>query len=692
VKSTWQSLLSGSNELVLIGGTVGILVVLFAPIPSWALDFLLLVNFALALLVLLVTFYTEKPLEFSTFPSLLLMTTLLRLALNISSTRLILDDAFAGKVIDAIGTYVIGGNYVIGLVVFLILVVVQYVVVTNGAQRVAEVAARFTLDSLPGKQMSIDADLNMGIIDQDEAKRRRSKLEKESNFYGAMDGASKFVKGDAIAGIIIILINIIGGLSIGIVQLDMPWQEALHRYTLLTVGDGIVTQIPSLVIAVATGIIITRAATDARLGMEINKQFAAHPRALFLVAATLVGVGLLPGVPLLPVGVLVAVLVALGWLASRNSPKESAEDDAASESAATPATDAESLQQIAVSTPFTLHLGLDLHARFVNAATDFEQRAALIRKQVARELGFLPPVLTIKSDSRLAKDAYCVQVYGVDVGRADLEPDALLAISTSGERVALEGTETREPTYGLPARWIEPASAARARAAGCAVVEPDTVLLTHASELAWRHSPEFLTRAETERMLDRRRSEMGTLIDELIPGVLSYSDVQRVLQALLRERVAIGNLEAILEVLVDVGRQVKVVDELVEHVRRRLGGQICARLRDGKPELKVMTLAPELERNLLTLARQRDSALSLLAPADFEALVDRIGSESDRMLRNALPPVLLCAGALRRPLRNMLGRAVPHLHIVAIDEVAYHAHVLSAAVITIESRSVKEAA
>lgn len=690
MKSTWRALLNGGNELFLIGGTIGVLAILFTPIPSWALDSLLLVNFSLALLVLLVTFYTEKPLEFSTFPSLLLMTTLLRLALNVASTRLILDDAFAGKVIDAIGMHVIGGNYVIGLVVFLILVVIQYVVVTNGAQRVAEVAARFTLDSLPGKQMSIDADLNMGIIDQDEAKRRRSSLERESSFYGAMDGASKFVKGDAIAGIIIIAINIVGGLSIGIVQKGMPWQEALHRFTLLTVGDGIVTQIPSLVIAVATGIIITRAATDARLGQEINSQFASHPKALILVAATLLGVGMLPGVPLAPVLLLVIVLAVLGYLAERS--RRSRQQEHAEEGRDETGHDEVVVKDAAPSSQFVLLLGSDLHLRYINATSDFELRAGLVRKQILRELGFLPPILSIRLDGRLGATTYSIQSYGVEVGRAEVEPDALLVINASGEHIAVEGKETREPTYGLPAKWVEKGLAARARSMGCAVVEPDTVLLTHLSELAWRHAQDFLTRAETERLLERKRSEMGTLLDELIPGVLSYSDVQRVLQALLRERVAIGNLEAILEVLVDVGRQVKVVDELVEHVRKRLGGQICARLRDGKEELEVMTLSPELERQLMSPFRQGEAALSALTPLDLEKLIEKVAEESARFLRRGRAPVLVCAAPLRRLIRNALWRASPHLHVVSIEEVAYQAGVISTALIAMESREVKAVA
>lgn len=696
MKSKISLLLGGINELALVVGMIGILVVLFTPIPPALLDFLLLLNFAAALMILLVTFYTEKPLGFSTFPSLLLMTTLFRLSLNISATRLILSNAHAGKVIDSVGTYVVGGNYVIGLVVFLILIVVQYVVVTNGAQRVAEVAARFTLDSLPGKQMSIDADLNMGIIDQEEAKQRRAQLEKESNFYGAMDGASKFVKGDAIAGIIIILINIIGGLSIGIVQHGMSWQEALHRYTLLTVGDGIVTQIPSLIIAVGTGIIITRAATDTRLGQEISNQFSSHPRAMLIVAAALLLVGLLPGVPLTPVIALALLLGGLAWFAMRKSVKAavaSLEKELLENNAAiSTSSDEGSLYKLTTVAPFQLLMGREVAARYQTAASELEQRLDMLRKQLTRELGLVLPQVTVRQENRLTKLAYEIHVYGVNVGSGELDPDGLLAINPGGERVKLEGKETREPTYGLPAQWIAPSLAGTARSAGYTLVEPETVLVTHVQELSKRHAPEFLTRAETERLIDRRRADLGSLIDDLVPTILSYSDIQRVLQQLLKEHVAIHNLEAILEVLADSGRQIKSAEELAERVRERLGSQICEQLRDSKQELHVITLAPELERHLLTMAKQRESGFSLLSPMDLDVFITKIASECEKLMRKGRSPVLLCAPPLRRVLRNMLWRATPHLHLISINEVTYHAKILSAAVVALESAVTQEVA
>lgn len=689
MKSLWLNLWQGSNDLLLVLGMIGILLVLFTPIPPGVLDFLLLTNVSIALLILLVTFYTDKPLGFSTFPSLLLMTTLFRLALNVSATRLILNQGNAGKVINAIGTYVVGGNYVVGLVVFLILIVVQYVVVTNGAQRVAEVAARFTLDSLPGKQMSIDADLNMGIIDQEEAKRRRSQLERESNFYGAMDGASKFVKGDAIAGIIIIMINIVGGLTIGIAQNHMSWADALHRYTLLTVGDGIVTQIPSLVIAVGSGIIITRAATDARLGQEITKQIAANPKTLAIVALALIGLGFMPGLPLLPIAILTLAMAGMAFLAIRKRAVDTTKpvsDEVAEETQKT-----ETLYELMNIEAFEIQLGSGLATHFLAASASLETRVENLRKQFAKDYGFALPRLHASAQASLAPNEYVIVIHGVPAARGELEPQLLLAINPGGERPRFEGRETREPTYGLPAQWLAPHLRQQARAAGYTLVEPDSVLLTHLSELARKHAADFLTRAETERLIDARKQELGALIDELFPTVLSFSDVQRVLQGLLREQVSIRPLPGILEVLADAGRHTKNPDELVERAREHLGSFICDRLSDDNQQLHVLTIAPELERNMMQSLRQRETGL-LLPPGDIDRFIVKVAQLSEQLLLRNTQPVLLCAAPLRRALRHLLWRAVPHIHILAVSEVVTHARVLSAGVVELDGQRSLESA
>ncbi|WP_262880409.1 flagellar biosynthesis protein FlhA [Pseudomonas paralcaligenes] len=676
----WKRVLSEGNDLLLAVAVIGVLLVLFTPIPTGLLDLLLLTNFAVALLVLLVTFDTDKPLSFSTFPSLLLMTTLLRLALNIAATRLILTDGDAGKVIGAVGTHVVGGNYVIGFVVFLILVVVQYVVVTSGAQRVAEVAARFTLDSLPGKQMSIDADLNMGIIDQDEAKRRRSQLERESNFYGAMDGASKFVKGDAIAGIVIIAINIIGGLSVGILQKGMSWGEALHHYTLLTVGDGIVTQIPSLIIAVAAGIIITRAATDARLGEELGRQVSSYPKTLVVVAVVTLLLMMLPGLPMLPLLLLFLAFSGAAWYSFRKLNKSKSGQDAESDADADE--EGEGAEQTGGET-FELRLSADLAAQVLTATSTLNLRIENMRKQFARDYGFSLPQLHVQLEKKLQAGTYQVCIRGASVASGELELDKVLAINPGGVTLTLEGRATKEPTYGLNAQWIVPALRSQARSAGYTLVEADTVLLTHLSELAKRYAPDFLSRAETERLVERKRAALGSLVDELVPQVLSYSDIQRVLQLLLKEQVPIRGLETILEVLVDLGRSNKNTDDLAERVRERLGAALYERLLDQGGELNVLTLAPQLEGYMLSAARQREAGGGgpLLPAQELDRFVAAVAKEAERQLVGNRQPVLLCAAPLRRVLRAFLWRAVPHMAVLSVNEIGQHARVTSAGMI-----------
>ena len=676
-----SQLWSGKRDMVLVALMIGILMVLFTPIPAPFLDFLLVINITLALLILLATFFTETPLKFSTFPTILLLATLFRLALNVSATRLILEGADAGRVINAIGAFMVGGNYVVGLVVFLILVVVQYVVVTNGAQRVAEVAARFTLDSMPGKQMSIDADMNMGLIDEHEARRRRAQIEKEASFYGAMDGATKFVKGDAIAGIIIILINITAGLAVGIAQLGMSWTDAVSRYTLLTIGDGIVTQIPSLVIATATGIIITRAAADAQLGKEIPRQIFADPRSLMVVAAALFVLLLLPGFPILPVLAVLAGVVAIALVSSRNRAQapEKSEDKTAS-SAGKPG---EELQQLMRIEPVEVALGPTLTVALLGEGADFGDRIATLRKQFAQEFGFILPKVHLGPKPELAADAYELLVHGNRVGQGELLVDRVLAINPGGQRARLEGQETRDPAYGLPAQWIDKAHRATARSAGYTLVDPDTVLMTHFSEAAKRHAPDLLTRAETERLVNRIRDQHASLIDELIPNVLSYSDVQKVLQLLLREQVSIRNMESILEVLVDAGKSTKSAEDLAERVRERLGVSICQKLSDPKGELHVLTLAPEVERSLLGTLRGTEAKAPMFSDmAQLDGFMKNLARQSEAMMSKSLQPILLCPSPIRRSMRSLMQRSLPYVSVLGLNEVPTSAVVRSFAALS----------
>jgi flagellar biosynthesis protein FlhA len=659
-------LFAEQTELVLVIMLAGVLLVLFAPIPPGLLDLLLITNFSCALLILLLTFYMGRPLEFSTFPSLLLVATLFRLGLNVSATRLILSRADAGHVIGAIGQYVVGGNYVIGLIVFLVLIVVQYVVVTNGAQRVAEVAARFTLDAMPGKQMSIDADLNMGLIDQAEARGRRREIEKEANFYGAMDGASRFVKGDAIAGILIIVVDIIGGLAVGVGQNGMSWSDALHTYTLLTVGDGIVTQVPALVIATATGIIVTRAASDARLGAEVSRQILGQPRTIALVGLVLLALGALPGIPLLPVLAVATVMGALFWYA-----RSRGESDVAAVASAVPGADKpEDLYRSLKVEPVEIAIGSALVPLVGEEGTVLAEKLSSIRKQYALEMGVVLPLVRVRDDRRLAPHRYEVLVFGTRVAEGEIQPERLLAINPGGQRPVLEGQTAVDPAYRLPAVWVAADKRAAARSAGYTVVDAFTVFITHIAEVLKQNAHNLITRAETDRLVARVREQQASLVEELIPKVLSLGDVQRVLQGLVRERVPIRNMDAILEVMADHGSKTKEPEALTELVRERLGRTICQQLTDPQGELQVLTLDPAVEQSMAAAVRPIEEKPTLvLEPRVAEQVLRRLSEEVERMARRELRPVLLCAPSLRRHVRRLTERLVPQLAVLSLNEV-----------------------
>ncbi len=661
-----RKIVGNNADVILVLMMMGILVVLFTPIPSQLLDFLIIANFSFALLVLLLTFYMSRPVEFSTFPSILLIATLFRLSLNIAATRLILSNADAGHVINAIGSFVIGGNYVIGLIVFLILIVVQYVVVTSGAQRVAEVAARFTLDSMPGQQMSIDADLNMGFIDQAEAQRRRKNIEKEANFYGSMDGASKFVKGDAIAGIIILLINIIGGLAIGVMQLGMPWSEALQTYILLTIGDGIVTQVPALIIAVGTGIIVTRSASDTGLSSEILSQVTAFPKTLVLVLVALVAFMFFPGMPVTPVLILLAIVGLMTYLAIKAKAKTIANPKDDSETLS----ESDDIYETLAIEPIEVTVGQNLVVLVNGDDISLMDRIVSFRKQYALDAGFVLPKVRIKDSKKLNPNSYEIAIFGVNIASGEIVSDQFLAIHPGGDRRKLEGIETRDPTYGLPAVWIAESNRQLARSSGYTLVDPVTVFITHLSEIIRRNAANLLTRAETEALVDKVRQRQSGLVEELIPAVLSLSEIQKVLQNLLREKVSIRNLDAILEVLVDSGRHHKDPEQLTELVRQRLGSVICQSLTGTNGDLQVLTLDPAIEQTLaMSIRAVEQSSTLVLEPKFAEQMLTKLAGQVEKMMKSNAMPVLLCAPELRRHLRKLTERVMPHLAILSMAEV-----------------------
>lgn len=680
--------LGNNRDLVMVLLVVGILTVLFVPIPAGLLDFLILANVSFALLILLLTFYMARPVEFSTFPSLLLIATLFRLSLNVATTRLILTDANAGKVISAIGAYVVGGNYVIGLIVFLILVVVQYVVVTNGAQRVSEVAARFTLDSLPGQQMSIDADLNMGFIDQNEAKLRRKLVEKESGFYGAMDGASKFVKGDAIAGIIIMLINIVGGLIIGVMQMGMSWGDAMHTFTLLTVGDGIVTQVPALVIAVGTGIIVTRSTADANLSSEALRQITLFPKTIFIVAGALAVLLFLPGIPSVPVLLMTTILLATGWYVRRHQagPVEAAQQSVAHGAgrvAVPTAADDDNPYQLLKVEPVEVALGEDLTALVNGEHTVLMTRVAALRRQFALDSGMVLPSVRFRGGPLLAPSAYEIAVDGVKMAQGDIMLDRTLAITPGPAAAPLKGIATREPSFGMPALWIQDADREAAQVAKYTLVDPASVFITHLSEVLKRHAPALLTRQETENLLKRVRDQQPGLVEELIPTVLSVTELQKVLQELVREKVSIRNLEAILETLADAGKATKDTLQLVDAVRQRLGPAICQAYVGERASMAVITLHPDVERTLRDGLSAAGAGQSPVVEPKFSArLIVDLAARTQQMVQARLPAVLLCAPDLRLPLRRLTIHTLPSLGIVSMTEVPGHVTVRCQSVVT----------
>jgi flagellar biosynthesis protein FlhA len=668
---------SRNQDLVLVGAVISILMILFAPIPSMLLDLLIIFNFAFALTLLMLTFYVQRPVEFSTFPSLLLVATLFRLSLNVAATRLILTDANAGDVINAIGSFAVQGSFVIGLVVFFILVVVQYVVVTSGAQRVSEVAARFVLDSMPGQQMSIDADLNMGLIDQDEAKKRRKDLEKEAAFYGSMDGASKFVKGDAIAGIIILLINIFAGWIIGVAQMEMSWSQALRTFTLLTIGDGIVTQVPALVISVATGIIVTRSSADRQLSKEVFAQLASFPKILLIVGVALLVLLALPGMPKWPIAVL-AVISLIAWIAARRRARAMAEGalDEADESAAAEARDKG-------QAPIEVLLGSELGAAWQGMKPLLGERITALRTERERATGFAIPPVLIQDGGQLGAFAYEIQLFGARHACGELRPDRTLAIGTPTAGARIAGEEARDPAFGLPAIWIDPAEREQAQRAGCTLVDPVTVLMTHLGEVLRNEAALLITRADVVALLEGVRGRQMGLIEELIPNIMTVSDVQRVLQNLLAEEVSIRNIDLIVEALVDVGRGCKDHFDLTEMVRQRLAHVICHALRGGKDQLEVLSLHPRIEGQLAEHLRGGGGhGAFVIEPRLAEQLIRGLSPLADGMMQAGLAPVLLCGPEIRRHLRTFTRRSVPRLAVISVNEVPHSVELKSFAVLS----------
>ncbi len=666
------------TDLLAAVAVVMVVTMLVVPLPSALLDLLITLNISAALTVVVATMYLGKPLEFAAFPSLLLLTTMFRLAINVSVTRLILTTGDAGSVVKAFGQFVVGGNVVVGLVIFLILIVIQFVVVTNGAGRVAEVGARFTLDAMPGKQMAIDADLNAGLITEDQARSRRAEIADEADFYGAMDGASKFVKGDATAAVIITAINLVGGIVVGVVQHHLSFAEATQHFSLLTVGDGLAAQIPALLISVATGIIVTRASTGKDLGSDIAMQILRQRKAP-MVAASVIGLfALVPGLPKLPFLMIAAVFGAIGW-SVRNGLPSDADDKPQTEPTALPAGSGneEAVERLNVDA-LELAVGFGLVPLVEGGASGgtLLRRVSMIRRQIAGELGIVIPPVRIHDELGLDSHEYVVKVRGAEVARARIMPGHLLAMDPGDAEQGLRGIPTTEPTYGLPAFWVHASARAEAEALGYTVVDAESMIVTHLTETIRGHSAELLSRQDVRTLLDQLKETNAAVVEEIVPEVLTLGEIQRVLRALLSEGVAVRDLGTILEAIGDKARITRDTGLLTEYARQALGRAITAPHLDDRLCLRAITLDPAIEQEVATsITQTTDGEYLAMDPPRAQAIVGALRSEVEGASARASSnggrgPVLLCSARVRRHLRRLIAQAQPHLPVCSYNEIA----------------------
>jgi len=666
-----RALLRGEIGLAVV--VLGILAIMLAPLPPFLLDVLLAISIGASILVLMTAMLIKRPLEFTAFPAVLLLTTLFRLALNIASTRLILAEGgkgehAAGEVIYAFGQFVMGGNFVIGVIVFAILVIVNFVVITRGSTRIAEVAARFTLDAMPGKQMAIDADLSSGLITEQEARARRKALEDESSFFGAMDGASKFVRGDAIAGLLIVAINIVGGIIIGVTSHGLDIGQAADTYTRLTVGDGLVTQIPALVISVAAGLLVSKAGIDGAADKALASQLAAYPQALGVVAACALGASIIPGMPFIPFAIVGGVTGLLAWRLWRQG--EDVKISEAAKPAAAPAVE-ETPQAALAMDDVRIELGFGL----VPLINDVQGRRLTdqikaLRKSLAQDMGFVMPSVRILDNVQLPPDNYQIRVREMDAGQGKLKMGALLAMDPTGRGVSIPGEQVKEPAFGLDAAWIDERARDEASFRGYTIVDPATVLSTHLTEVIKEHMSELLTFAEVKKLVKELPKETQTLLDDVAPAHISWSGVQRVLQNLLKERVSIRDLTAIVEAIAEAAPAMHDLVQVTEHVRSRLSRQICWAHRNGENALPIITLSPAWEQAFMeALVGEKAERHLALAPSKLHDFVADVRGAFEKAAKAGETPVLLTSPIIRPYVRSLIERFRPTTAVLAQSEV-----------------------
>jgi flagellar biosynthesis protein FlhA len=685
------------GDLWLIFALFGTILVLILPVPPLLLDLLLTISISLSLLTLLVILYLRQPAEFTGFPTLLLFITLYRLALNVASTRLILLDGYAGHIIQAFGNVVVRGNYVVGMVVFLILTLINFIVITKGAGRIAEVAARFTLDALPGKQMAIDAELNAGLIKEDEARARRRAIGEEADFYGAMDGASKFVRGDAVAAILITLINIVGGFAVGILQKGMTMGEALQRFTILSIGDGLVSQIPALITSTAAGILITRATSKNDLGRELGRQLLFYPRALTILSVMLGVMAIMPGLPMLPFFTLSVITGLLSYSIHKHGiPELSAATPASSGpgqrgrpgapkpvGAATEAKAADKLESLLLLDTLQIELGYGLVAMAdVQKGGDLLERVTGVRRNFAQEMGVLIPPIRLRDNLQLGTNEYRFLLKGNPIAQGQLMPAHWLAMNATNSKTALKGIPTVEPVFQLPATWVTNLERKSAEVAGFTVVDAPSVLVTHLSETIRHHCHEILTRQDVQLLLDNLKQTHPAVVNELIPTQLSIGQLQRILQNLLAEGISIRNLAGILEKVGDYAAFTKNPDELSEHARRALGSQLTKPFQTENGGLRAITIEPRLEQQLAQAVRQSPTEVSLvIEPRLARHLMEALSRFVQQMLSAGHPPVVLCAPQLRLAFRRFFENKFNDLAVLSYAEIPVRMQVQNAAVI-----------
>ncbi|WP_232697048.1 flagellar biosynthesis protein FlhA [Brevibacillus daliensis] len=676
----------GAKQMGTIFFVLSIVVMMVIPLPSAVLDILLIVNISLALVILLVSMYTMEALDFSIFPTVLLLTTLFRLALNVSTTRNILAHAEGGSVIHAFGDFVVGGNAVIGFVVFLILIIIQFIVITKGSERVAEVAARFTLDAMPGKQMSIDADLNAGMISEQDARIRRRKIEREADFYGSMDGASKFVKGDAIAGIVIFIVNIIGGFIIGVAIHELSFMESLQKFTLLSIGDALVSQIPALLISTATGIIVTRASSEGGLGEDITGQLFGQPKLLYVVAGVMFLLGLFTPISIIPTGIVSGILclAAMQLTKKQQSDQEETftqEEEQQMEEVRSP----ESVINLLQVDPIEFEFGYGLiPLADTKQGGDLLDRVIMIRRQCALELGIVVPVIRIRDNIQLKPNEYIIKIKGNQVASGEIMMDHYLAMSPGFEDESVVGIPTTEPAFGLPALWVSEENKEMAELSGYTVVDPPSVVATHLTEIIKRHSHELVGRQETRALVDNVRETAPVLVDELIPSLLSIGDVQKVIQKLLKEKISVRNLSVILEALADHALYSKDPEVLTEYVRQALARQITLQFTHPGEPLRVLTAGPTLEKVISENVEQSEQGSYLaMDPDTSQRIYQHMSEQVNRMINMGQQPIILSSPMTRMYLRQLMERIMPDIPVLSYSELEPHIEVQSVGVVNV---------